>query len=80
MAELSEALVTSDLVTVERVAHTIGGSLRLFDGCAVVALATELEEACRDGSGEQAGQVWHRLVPALDALVPALQGFVAKRL
>ena len=75
-AELQTALHAADLTTLQRVAHTIAGSLRLFEGSAVVERATELEEACRVGASEQLAASSRRLETALDAVVPELRRFV----
>ena len=76
IAELRDALRTSDLGVVQRVAHTIGGSLRLFEGSQVVERAEQLEEVCRAGSSDHVEQAWRALEVELDAVVPELHGFV----
>ncbi len=47
VAELETSLDASDLPAVQRVAHTLGGSLRMFDRARVVELARLLESVCR---------------------------------
>ena len=56
-AELREALEAGDLPVVQRVAHTVGGSLRLFHGARVVDLANDLEDCCRDGESGPGGDL-----------------------
>ncbi|MYD85043.1 MAG: Hpt domain-containing protein, partial [Acidobacteria bacterium] len=72
-AELREALGTGDLAVVKRVAHTVGGSLRLFHDARVVALAHELEERCRRGTPDQVAAAWRTLEPELAAVVIELR-------
>jgi CheY-like chemotaxis protein len=74
--ELRDALRTSDLGVVQRVAHTIGGSLRLFEGSDVVERAEQLERACRAGSLDRAEQAWRALEGELEVVVPELDGFL----
>ena len=50
IAELRTAFEAGDLPVVRRVAHTIAGSLRSFEGARVVALAEALEDRCREGA------------------------------
>jgi PAS domain S-box-containing protein len=65
VSELREAFRADDLPAVQRVAHTIGGSLRSFDGARVVALANDLEDRCREGAAEAAAAAWRALEPEL---------------
>ena len=73
LAELREALAAGDLPVVKRVAHTVGGSLRLFQGARVVALANDLEDRCRAGSSEAVEAAWRTLDPELAAVVVELR-------
>ena len=73
VAELRTALQAGDLPVVRRVAHTIAGSLRSFDGARVVALAEALEDCCRDGAAAPAAAAWGVLEPELDAVVGELR-------
>ena len=75
VAELKAGLDASDLTAVQRVAHTLGGSLRMFDGARVVDLARQLESVCRDGVLEEAAQAWRMLQEELDAVEAELRGF-----
>ena len=79
VAELRDALRTSDLGVVQRVAHTIGGSLRLFEDAPLVECATQLEEVCRVGSSDGVEQAWRALEVELEAVVPELDRFVTNR-
>ena len=79
VTELKGALEASDLPIVQRVAHTLGGSLRIFDGARAVELARQLETICKDGRGDQAGQAWLALERELDAIEPELSSFVRTR-
>ena len=73
-AELREALRAGDLPAARRAAHTIGGSLRSFDGARVVALANDLEDRCREGSAAGAAAAWRALEPELAAVMAELRG------
>ena len=73
LAELREALAAGDLPVVKRVAHTVGGSLRLFQGARVVALANDLEDRCRAGSSDTVEAAWRTLDPELAAVVVELR-------
>ena len=73
IAELRIALPAGDLPVVRRVAHTIAGSLRSFDGARVVALAEALEDRCREGGLARAAAAWGALEPELDAVVGELR-------
>ena len=79
VAELRDALRTPDLEIVQRVAHTIGGSLRLFEDAPVVECAAQLEEVCRDGPADGVEQACHALEVELEAVVPELDRFVTNR-
>ncbi len=76
VAELKDALQASDLSIVQRAAHTIGGSLRLFEGSRVVESARRLEETCQAGSSDQANLEWRALESELEAVLPELRLFV----
>ena len=76
VAELRDALRTPDLSVVQRVAHTIGGSLRLFEGSRVVEHARQLEETCRAGSSDRVDHEWRALEAELEAVVSELRRFV----
>jgi CheY-like chemotaxis protein len=76
IAEIREALETGDLPVVKRVAHTVGGSLRLFQGARVVALANDLEDRCEAGSSDQVAASWSTLEPELAAVVVELREWV----
>ena len=73
VAELREALRGGDLPVVRRVAHTIGGSLRSFDGARVVALAHDLEDRCREGAADQAAATWRALEQELAEVMVELR-------
>ena len=73
VAELRAALEAGDLPVVRRVAHTIAGSLRSFDGARVVALAAALEDCCREGAPAPVAAAWGALEPELDAVVGELR-------
>ena len=76
VAEAREALRLSDLTVVQRVAHTIGGSLRLFGSARVVECAEQLEERSRAGASDRVADDWGALEAELDAVVVELQRFV----
>ena len=73
VAELRTALEAGDLPVVRRVAHTIAGSLRSFDGARVVTLATALEDRCLEGAPAPVAAAWGALEPELDAVVGELR-------
>ncbi len=79
VAELREAFRATDLPVVRRVAHTIGGSLRSFDGARVVALANDLEDRCRAGSAAEAAAAWDALERELAEVVVDLRDWVGKQ-
>ena len=79
VAELREALGTGDLAVVKRVAHTVGGSLRLFPEARVVALAHDLEERCHGGTPDRVAAAWRTLEPELAAVVIELQDRVGNQ-
>ena len=76
LAELRDALAAGDLHVVKRVAHTVGGSLRLFHGARVVALANELEDRCQSGSPDAAEAAWRILDPELAGVVVELRNWL----
>ena len=78
-AELEAALEAGDLLVAQRVAHTVGGALRLFHGARVVALANDLEDRCRTGTPEQAAACWRALEPELAAAADELRERVPDR-
>lgn len=75
IAELREALAAGDLPVVKRVAHTVGGSLRMFHGARAVALANELEDRCRAGSRDAVEAAWRTLDPELAGVVVELRNW-----
>ena len=74
--ELRGALAGNDLAVARRVAHTIAGSLRLFEEARVVALAHELEDQARDGDLDGAVRVWTLLEPELNAVETELRAWI----
>ena len=73
IAELRTAFEAGDLPVVRRVAHTIAGSLRSFEGARVVVLAEALEDRCREGAAGPATVAWRELEPELEAAVGELR-------
>ncbi len=78
LLELREAITADDRPVAQRVAHTIGGSLRMFRDARVVALAEALEDACGDAGPEQVTAAWRALAPELDAAVAELRSWVGE--
>ena len=78
VAELRQALEAADLPVVKRVAHTIGGSLRSFEGARVVSLANDLEDRCGSGAAAGAATSWRALEQELATVVVDLQDWVRK--
>ena len=79
LTELHDALPAGDLQVVKRVAHTIGGSLRLFDGARVVALANALEDRCQSGSSDAVEAAWRTLDPELAVVVVELRSWLGNQ-
>ena len=77
VSELSEGLGRGDAMTVRRAAHTIAGSLRMFDSAEVVEKARSLEDRCQDEVTSEVEEVAGTLTEELDAIVPELQRFVS---
>ena len=75
IAELRAALAAGELSAAQRVAHTVGGSLRLFDGMRAVTLAHALEDGCRDGTCDRAAACWRALEPELAAVAAELRAW-----
>ena len=71
--ELRAALAGNELAVARRAAHTIAGSLRLFEEARVVALAHELEDQARNGDLKGAVRVWTLLEPELNAVETELK-------
>ena len=78
VSELEAGIATDDRPTVRRVAHTIGGSLRMFGDARVVALAEVLEDGCRGDQPEPVTAAWQALAPELDAVVNEIRDWVGK--
>ena len=74
--ELRTALDGNDLPVAQRLAHTIAGSLRMFEEARVVALAHELEDQARAGNAGGAASIWTVLEPELDAVGTELRGWI----
>ena len=79
VAEIRAALLPLDLSVVQRVAHTIGGSLRLFERSRIVQRAAQLEQTCRAGASERVDQEWRALEAELAPVVSELRRFVNER-
>ena len=75
--ELEQGCAAGDLTVVGRVAHTIGGSLRLFEGAHVVGLAHQVEEACRFGGADHVPGSWRALHEELGQVLPELNRFLS---
>ncbi|MCE2513626.1 MAG: response regulator [Acidobacteria bacterium] len=78
LLELRDAIAADDRPVARRVAHTIGGSLRMFRDARVVSLAEALEDACGDAGPEQVTAAWRALAPELDATVAELRAWVGE--
>ena len=78
-ADLRAALEAGDLSVVRRVAHTVGGSLRLFHGARVVSLAHDLEDCCRDSEPGRAATCWRALERELVTVVGELRDWMRDR-
>ena len=76
VAELRAALQAADQRVVRRVAHTVGGSLRWFNGAHVVTLAQDLENRCQVGSPGEISASWRTLETELEAVVVELRTWV----
>ena len=76
VAELRAALQAADQRVVRRVAHTVGGSLRWFNGAQVVTLAQDLENRCQVGSPDEISASWRTLETELEAVVVELRTWV----
>ncbi len=74
--ELRSALDRGELAVACRVAHTIAGSLRLFEKARVVALAHQLEDRAREGDGSGAARAWTLLEPELNVVETELRSWV----
>ena len=79
VTELRKALTAGDLPVVQRVAHTIGGSLRSFEGARVVGLANDLEDRCRESSADRAAEAWRALEPELAEVMAELRDRVGNQ-
>ena len=79
LAELRDALAAGDLQVVKRVAHTVGGSLRLFHEARVVALAHDLEDRCHGGTPAEVTAAWRALEPELAGVVVELRNWLRDR-
>ena len=77
-AELRDAIAADDRPVARRVAHTIGGSLRMFRDARVVALAETLEDRCGDERPEDVTAAWGDLAPELDAAVAEIRAWVGE--
>ena len=77
VTELREGLEGRDAPTLQRAAHTLGGSLRMFDGADVVEKASAVEERCQDAVVGEIEEATRALMEELDVVVPKLQRFVA---
>ncbi len=75
--ELRKGLEGGDAPTLRRAAHTLGGSLRMFDGADVVEKASVVEARCQDAVVGEIEEATRALVEELDVVVPELQRFVA---
>ena len=76
VAEVKEAVPAGDVGRAQRVAHTIGGSLRCFERSSVVACAERLEDACRAGDANRVQQAWSVLETELETTLEELRSFV----
>ena len=77
-AELRDAIAADDRPVARRVAHTIGGSLRMFRDARVVVLAETLEDRCRGERPEGVSAAWRDLAPELDAAVAEIRSWVGE--
>ena len=73
LQQLEEAFASNESSVVERLAHTLKGSLRLFGRTSAVERAAKLEELARRGDLDAARSARDELIPALDALTSELR-------
>jgi two-component system sensor histidine kinase/response regulator len=76
LGQLQAALVTGEAEIVARVAHTLKGSVRLFEVPIVMDCAQQLVELGRRENLDEAREVLTTLQAQLDELLPQLEGFL----
>ena len=75
--QLDDAINDADARTVQRAAHTIKGSFRLFEVAFVVNAAKELEDIGRSGDLTNARTTLTALRESLDRVIPELAAFAS---
>ncbi len=75
--ELREAIDRGDGPTVNRLAHTLAGSVGIFGARPAVEAAARLEAMGRQGDLAGAKEAWKRLDATVAALQPALATMIA---
>ena len=75
--QLRQALVDGDAVVVRRMAHTIKGSLRLFELTEISEIAAQIEAMGESGQLEGAAEKSDALFHRLENLEPKLRAFMA---
>ena len=79
VAQLDEAIRQADANTVQRVAHGLKGSARIFAATAVEQLSETIETMARDGSLEHVPSVVANLHAAVDQLIVQLTRYLASQ-
>ena len=79
MQQLEDAIASQDTAIVRRVAHTIKGSVRLFEVAAVTEPAKRLESLGAAGDFSGIEEVWKSLQRGVASLTDALRSIVEDR-
>jgi HPt (histidine-containing phosphotransfer) domain-containing protein len=73
MADIRRSIDQRDAVLLRRSAHTLKGSLRIFDSAVASGLAFQLEEMGRTSAFDGAPPVLAELKPQMELVVGAMQ-------
>jgi len=79
MQQLAQAIRDGDAATARRVAHTIKGSVRIFEASAVADPAAAIEMQAKSGDLKGLERLVEQLRPEVERFVAALEAFVAPR-
>ena len=73
MADIGRSIAQRDAVLLRRAAHTLKGSLRIFDSAVASDLAFQLEEMGKNSAFDDAPPVFTKLEPQMELVVGAMK-------
>ena len=78
LADIRRAIAAQDAVLLRRAAHTLKGSLRIFESTVASGLAFQLEEMGKNAAFADAPGVLAKLEPQMELVIAAMKARLGK--